>query len=170
MRSAECCKVHTKLISVFVFSTFVTLLAIATLLTVGLKGPMEKPAVGLTISESSSSGDAEAASPRRETPNPSKAPWYFGGPQESLVSYNPWFAGVILPSLTIFGLIAVPLAGLLLFAIQFSRGRDTRCTSRLQPNRLIAGVPSCERSTGSSSLVAGTAQKDSAVMGNASRQ
>ncbi len=43
-----------------------------------------------------------------ETPNPSKAPWYFLGLQEMLVYYDPWMAGVVLPSMIIVGLIAVP--------------------------------------------------------------
>jgi hypothetical protein len=42
------------------------------------------------------------------TPNPSKAPWYFLGLQEMLVYFDPWIAGVILPSLIIGGLIAIP--------------------------------------------------------------
>jgi Cytochrome b(C-terminal)/b6/petD len=43
-----------------------------------------------------------------KTPNPSKAPWYFLGLQEMLVYYDPWYAGVVLPSLIIFGLMAIP--------------------------------------------------------------
>ncbi len=42
------------------------------------------------------------------TPNPSKAPWYFLGLQELLVYFDPWLAGVVLPGLIIFGLIAIP--------------------------------------------------------------
>lgn len=42
------------------------------------------------------------------TPNPSKAPWYFLGLQELLVYFDPWIAGVLLPSLIIFGLCAIP--------------------------------------------------------------
>ncbi len=42
------------------------------------------------------------------TPNPSKAPWYFLGLQEMLVYFDPWYAGVVLPSLVIFGLAAIP--------------------------------------------------------------
>jgi hypothetical protein len=41
-------------------------------------------------------------------PNPSKAPWYFLGLQEMLVYYDPWMAGVVLPSLIIVGLMAMP--------------------------------------------------------------
>jgi hypothetical protein len=41
-------------------------------------------------------------------PNPSKAPWYFLGLQEMLVYFDPWMAGVVLPSLIILGLMAIP--------------------------------------------------------------
>src|SRR5271165_4592938 len=42
------------------------------------------------------------------TMNPSKAPWYFLGLQEMLVYYDPWMAGVVLPSMILVGLIAMP--------------------------------------------------------------
>lgn len=42
------------------------------------------------------------------TPNPSKAPWYFLGLQEMLVYYDPWYPGVVLPSIIIVGLMAIP--------------------------------------------------------------
>ena len=42
------------------------------------------------------------------TPNPSKAPWYFLGLQEMLVYFDPGLAGVVLPSLIIVGLMAIP--------------------------------------------------------------
>ncbi len=42
------------------------------------------------------------------TPNPSKAPWYFLGLQEMLVYFDPWVAGVVLPTLIILGLMAIP--------------------------------------------------------------
>ena len=56
----------------------------------GLQAPLEEPASSV------------------KTPNPSKAPWYFLGLQEMLVYYDPWNAGVVLPSLVIFGLMAIP--------------------------------------------------------------
>src|SRR3990172_280774 len=49
----------------------------------------------------------EPANPT-ETPNPSKAPWYFLGLQEMLVYYDPWLAGVVLPTLILVGLMAIP--------------------------------------------------------------
>jgi len=55
-----------------------------------LKAPLEEPA-NPTIS-----------------PNPSKAPWYFLGLQEMLVYYDPWIAGVLLPTFIIIGLCAIP--------------------------------------------------------------
>jgi uncharacterized membrane protein len=42
------------------------------------------------------------------TPNPSKAPWYFLGLQEMLVYFDPWYAGVVLPTIIILGLCAIP--------------------------------------------------------------
>ncbi|MCM8794657.1 MAG: hypothetical protein NC819_02500 [Candidatus Omnitrophica bacterium] len=49
----------------------------------------------------------ELANPNK-TPNPSKAPWYFVGLQELLVYFDPWMAGVVLPTLIIVGLMAIP--------------------------------------------------------------
>ncbi|HVO30144.1 MAG TPA: cytochrome C [bacterium] len=49
----------------------------------------------------------DPANPAR-TPNPSKAPWYFLGLQELLVYFDPWIAGVVLPTLIIVGLMAIP--------------------------------------------------------------
>ena len=42
------------------------------------------------------------------TMNPAKAPWYFLGLQEMLVYFDPWIAGVVMPSLIIVGLMAFP--------------------------------------------------------------
>jgi len=42
------------------------------------------------------------------TMNPAKAPWYFLGLQEMLVYFDPWMAGVVLPTLIIIGLMAIP--------------------------------------------------------------
>ena len=43
-----------------------------------------------------------------KTENPAKAPWYFVGLQELLVYFDPWIAGVTIPSLIILGLVLIP--------------------------------------------------------------
>lgn len=68
----------------------VALTAILILWAIGLQAPLEEPASSV------------------KTPNPSKAPWYFLGLQEMLVYFDPWMAGVVLPSLVIVGLMAIP--------------------------------------------------------------
>lgn len=42
------------------------------------------------------------------TENPAKAPWYFVGLQELLVYFDPWLAGVVIPTLIVIGLMAIP--------------------------------------------------------------
>ena len=42
------------------------------------------------------------------TMNPAKAPWYFLGLQEMLVYFDPWIAGVIMPTIIIVGLMVIP--------------------------------------------------------------
>jgi hypothetical protein len=76
--------VYTELISLILCSVVLILWSIL------LKAPLEQPAN------------------RAVTPNPSKAPWYFLGLQEMLVYFDPWLAGVVLPTLIIVGLIAIP--------------------------------------------------------------
>ncbi len=49
----------------------------------------------------------DRANPNR-TPNPSKAPWYFLNMQELLLHMDPGLAGVIIPSLTLVALAAIP--------------------------------------------------------------
>jgi hypothetical protein len=49
----------------------------------------------------------EPANPQL-TMNPAKAPWYFLGLQEMLVYFDPWMAGVVMPTLIIFGLMVIP--------------------------------------------------------------
>jgi hypothetical protein len=43
-----------------------------------------------------------------KTPNPAKAPWYFIGLQELLVYFDPWIAGVVLPTNIVVGLMLIP--------------------------------------------------------------
>src|SRR5215203_2297881 len=76
--------VYTELISLILCTVVLIVWSIL------LKAPLEQPAN------------------RAVTPNPSKAPWYFLGLQEMLVYFDPWLAGVVLPSLIIVGLIAIP--------------------------------------------------------------
>ena len=76
-----------------IFIEFVVALAYAVVLvlwSIFLKAPLEEPA-NPTVS-----------------PNPSKAPWYFLGLQEMLVYFDPWIAGVLLPTFIIIGLCAIP--------------------------------------------------------------
>ncbi|HTI50955.1 MAG TPA: hypothetical protein VL475_08390, partial [Planctomycetaceae bacterium] len=68
----------------------VVLTAVLVVWGVVLQAPLEDPASAV------------------KTPNPSKAPWYFLGLQEMLVYYDPWMAGVVLPSIILVGLMALP--------------------------------------------------------------
>ena len=72
------------------FLTSIAVMLFLTIWSIGIDAPLEEP-----------------ANPAL-TPNPSKAPWYFLGLQELLVYFDPWIAGVVLPTLIIFGLIAIP--------------------------------------------------------------
>jgi len=76
--------VYTELICMVALTIFLVVWGIA------LQAPLEQPASSTVA------------------PNPSKAPWYFLGLQEMLVYYDPWMAGVVLPSLIIVGLMAIP--------------------------------------------------------------
>ncbi len=49
----------------------------------------------------------ERANPNR-TPNPSKAPWYFLNLQELLLHMDPGLAGVIIPTIALTGIAAIP--------------------------------------------------------------
>ena len=76
-----------------VYTELICMIAVSALLLVWaifLPAPLEEPASSV------------------KTPNPSKAPWYFLGLQEMLVYFDPWYAGVVLPSLVVFGLMAMP--------------------------------------------------------------
>jgi len=76
--------VYTELICMVVVTVVLVVWSVA------LPAPLEQPASGTA------------------TPNPSKAPWYFLGLQEMLVYYDPWIAGVVLPTIIIIGLMAIP--------------------------------------------------------------
>ncbi len=76
--------VYTELIAMVVCTLILVVWAVV------LKAPLEQPASSSRI------------------PNPSKAPWYFLGLQEMLVYFDPWMAGVVLPTMIINGLIALP--------------------------------------------------------------
>src|SRR4051812_1454581 len=76
--------VYTELIAMIIATVVLIVWAVL------LKAPLEQPATSA------------------KAPNPSKAPWYFLGLQEMLVYFDPWMAGVVLPSLIIVGLMALP--------------------------------------------------------------
>lgn len=76
-----------------VYTEFICLILFTAVLvawSIKLEAPLEEPAF------------------TARTPNPSKAPWYFLGLQELLVYFDPWIAGVLLPSFIIVGLCAIP--------------------------------------------------------------
>ncbi len=76
-----------------VMTELIVLLAVGAILVfwaVFLPAPLEEPASAAL------------------TPNPSKAPWYFLGLQEMLVYFDPWYAGVVLPTMIVVGLMAIP--------------------------------------------------------------
>jgi hypothetical protein len=76
--------VYTELLAMVVLTIILVVWSVL------LKAPLEQPATSA------------------KAPNPSKAPWYFLGLQEMLVYYDPWMAGVVLPTFIIIGLIAMP--------------------------------------------------------------
>lgn len=76
--------VYTELIAMVIAT------AVLIVWSILLKAPLEQPATSA------------------KAPNPSKAPWYFLGLQEMLVYFDPWMAGVVLPTMIITGLIAMP--------------------------------------------------------------
>ena len=49
----------------------------------------------------------ELANPS-DTPIDERAPWYFIGLQELLIYFDPWLAGVVVPTILLVGLIALP--------------------------------------------------------------
>ena len=73
--------------------------------------------------------------------NPSKAPWYFLGLQEMLVYFDPWIAGVVMPSIIMVGLMVFPYTSTRIH----SATAITRCDSALRAldvwRRLLAVDP-----------------------------
>jgi hypothetical protein len=76
--------VYIELIALVLMSVFLVVWSLA------IEAPLEGPA-NPTVS-----------------PNPSKAPWYFLALQEMLVYFDPWIAGVVLPAIMVFALMAIP--------------------------------------------------------------
>ena len=76
-----------------VFSEFLVTVVLSAIFigwAILVEAPIEEPASG------------------SRAPNPAKAPWYFLGLQELLVYYDPWYAGVLLPTFIVVGLMAIP--------------------------------------------------------------
>ena len=72
------------------FLAAIIVTVILTIWSITLNAPLEEPAnPNLTM-------------------NPAKAPWYFLGLQEMLVYFDPWIAGVVMPTLIIVGLMVIP--------------------------------------------------------------
>jgi hypothetical protein len=72
------------------FLAAIIVTVILTIWSITLNAPLEEPAnPNLTM-------------------NPAKAPWYFLGLQEMLVYFDPWIAGVLMPTLIIIGLMVIP--------------------------------------------------------------
>ena len=70
-----------------------------------------------------------------KTENPAKAPWYFVGLQELLVYFDPWIAGVGIPTLIIVGLMAIPY----LDTSRNATGRYTLSERRLAIGHFLFG-------------------------------
>lgn len=64
--------------------------------------------IGLTVMAWFINAPLEEHSNPNRTPNPSKAPWYFLNLQELLLHMHPALAGVIIPTLAIILLMAIP--------------------------------------------------------------
>jgi hypothetical protein len=65
-------------------------------------------AIALTVLSLFFNAPLEWVANPEHTPNPAKAPWYFLGLQELLHYFPPVVAGVILPTLVILALVAIP--------------------------------------------------------------
>ncbi|MGL4552802.1 MAG: hypothetical protein ACRC33_16625 [Gemmataceae bacterium] len=98
--------VYTELICMVIATALLVVWAIL------LKAPLEQPATNA------------------KAPNPSKAPWYFLGLQEMLVYFDPWMAGVVLPTMIVVGLMALPY-------IDFNREGNGYYTFNQRPFAII---------------------------------
>src|SRR5262245_23239483 len=98
--------VYTELIAMILATVVLIVWAVL------LKAPLEQPATSA------------------KAPNPSKAPWYFLGLQEMLVYFDPWMAGVVLPTFIIVGLMALPY-------IDFNQSGNGYFTFRQRPFAVV---------------------------------
>jgi hypothetical protein len=98
--------VYTELLAMIICTVVLLIWAIL------LKAPLEQPATSA------------------KAPNPSKAPWYFLGLQEMLVYFDPWMAGVVLPTFIIIGLMALPY-------IDFNREGNGYYTFKQRPFAVV---------------------------------
>ena len=64
--------------------------------------------IGLTVVSLFFDAPLEGLANPYNTPNPSKAPWYFLGIQEMLHNFPPLVSGILLPGMAIIGLLVVP--------------------------------------------------------------
>jgi menaquinol-cytochrome c reductase cytochrome b/c subunit len=62
----------------------------------------------LTVASVLVNAPLTARANQNQTPNPSKAPWYFLNLQELLLHMDPGLAGVIVPTLALLGIAAIP--------------------------------------------------------------
>ena len=72
--------------------------------------------IGLSLLALEFNAPLEGLANPLETPNPSKAPWYFLGLQELLHYFPPVVAGVVIPGLVVIALVVIPYARINLVA------------------------------------------------------
>ena len=93
--------------------------------------------IGLSILALLFNAPLEGLANPLETPNPSKAPWYFLGLQELLHYFPPVVAGVMIPSLVVAALVMVPFLRTDLVVSPFWSGDRKRLSARVV---VVAGV------------------------------
>jgi hypothetical protein len=81
--------------------------------------PIESPAESAREATTSPAG-------MRRSPNPEKAPWYFLGPADWLVYYDPWFAGTQI-FFVAFGVALLMVIAVPLVLWRVLRGRGKQC-------------------------------------------